>query len=253
VKFYLWETKHNKGPVNARAVANYELLCQELHETAEYRERYQISESEESSAPQYLKFSSDTCVQRPAQMDSATSDFRILGMGLLDTVQGKVTLPFQSTQSFLIYKNSNLGLTINVEMGEHPTGYQLAHKRFLRRIAFKAGTATLAIDLADLSLQVSDTQAGTLEVSSIVTNASEEVKSLLKMLRTESDASYRKVTVFGRLVFYCVRLPSVKNIPTAVFLTNGSLAASWNGSVSAPSGTWFNKHRFFPIASLTTF
>lgn len=199
----------------------------------------------------------------------STDNFRIIGNGVMDCKRGKSHLPFNKSAIYQVYKNMELngtnGLVINVKMDNHPTGYQLGNKNFVRYVSFVVDTNEhIIVDLGNLDLyqELNDTltlnndviQLNTsfnnIEVSDIQ-SGSDTIKGLVAIFRNNSGAIFRTVTIKGGLKFYCIRFPNIKNNPTMIYL-DSQMFINWFDDKNVTSGTYFNKRIFTEINSFVT-
>lgn len=199
----------------------------------------------------------------------ATSDpFRILGGGLMDCKNGKTQLPFANPYVYNVYKNVNTdneGLTINVKMGDHPTGYKLGTKYFVRYVSFIVNAVEhVVIDLNTLDIYqvVSNILIPKVDISALNTTltkivvgnvlpGSDVIKGLVSVFRNNSSATFRIITVNDSMKFYCINFENVKNNPTMVFL-HDDIMVNWSEQVNTTGGTYYKKQRLFLVDSLST-
>jgi len=261
-KFYLFEAKFNRN--NRNTMLGYQKELMKNITKFNYSERYRLYDLDTSVEV----IGESTDFGKPCRTNNV--NFRIVGNGLMDCTSGRAHLPFKTTQDYIVYRNvnyDNTGLTINVRMDVHPTGYQSGNKTFVRYVSFITDdNQHLVVDLGNLDLyQInnSDTmilnndheQLNTIlskiEVSAVYTGSDvgTTVKELISIFKPNSGATFRTVTINGSLVFYCVRFANIKNNPTMVF-SNTENMLRWSDNYNTTSGTYFDKQNAYRTSSL---
>jgi len=254
-KIYLFESVFSNH-LNSTIVNKYkEITFKNMH-NSNYYERYKLINTE---TDEELIRLTDIFDQ---PFKSQENKFRIIGNGVMDCQSGKSHLPADKSQIYNVYKNMSdgKGIVINVKMHTHPTGYMSTKKTFVRYVSFVANTNEhLIIDLGNLNMYQEVDDSGTLnriytpffdniKVSGITTDASSEIKSLIDVLKNDSGASFRTVTINGMQTYYCIRFTNIKNIPTMVFL-DSTKSLEWNNKYNSISGTYYDKHTTYPVSS----
>lgn len=247
VKIYLFESRFNRG--SNTYLDNYKELLNKNMNSNEYCEQYKLYNDKNV---EYIRLT-DT-IDKPYK--TKTNSFKIIGNGVMDCVNGKSHLPADKTQIYRVYQNSNI--TINVKMDTHPTNYMIGKKTFVRYVSFKVNSECVVIDLANLNLYTviegelvlnNSITFNKINISSITYNPN-AIKDMVNIFRNDSGAFYRTITLNGHMVFYCVRLPNVKNNPTLVYL-DSKLFLDWNTKYNGVSGTYFYKQRLYMVNSFT--
>jgi len=254
-KIHIFESKYNKHDANT-AVNQYKKTLENNLKNVNYHEKYRMYEEGETGEIISLTETFD----KP-QKDS-DKEFRIIGNGIMDCLNGKSHLPANNTQTYMVYKNmsGNNGVIINITMAAHPTGYMGSTKKFVRYVTFIANnTESIIIDLGTLNVYkllagnlVSNEGASytNIDVSDKI-YTSGNIKNIINIFRSDSGAYYRTVTLNDTMKFYCIRIPNVKNNPTMVLLDAASYI-EWNDKYNTVSGTYYNKHRLYPVDSYTS-
>ncbi len=254
---YIYESKYNKNNnTDITNLNNYKKMIIKMLNDTSYSEKYKLYKTSDNSEVIHL---TDT-IDKPQLYDNIK--FRIIGNGVMDCKNGKSKLPSNNKQIYKVYKNvnSNNTIDINIKMDNHPTNYMLNQKTFVRYVSFKGNDNELiVIDLANLNLYTESSGVLTLnnsitfdniEISNIIyTNGN--IKDLISIFKTDSDAYYRTVKINNLMTFYCIRLPNVKNNPTMVFL-NDSLYIQWNDLSNTISGTFYNKQTLYPTSTFSS-
>lgn len=254
-EIYLLEAKHNGNSSNKNKMDTYKATLLENLRNLEYFEKYRLYQ-EDDSTKEVIKLSDR--IDSPKRI--ALEDFRIMGNGVMDCINGKAHLPFQEKKIFQIYKNLNgsKGLTINVEMSDHPNGYMRDKKNFIRYISFDVdGTDKAIIDMAtvDMCKIVSGSKVidNTLIFDKISISEKidghRDIKELKPLFSSDPSTYYRILTINGTTQFYLVRTPKMKNIPIMVWLDT-TYAIKWNESSNIQSGTYYFKQRLFEVSEL---
>lgn len=258
-KLYLSKAKYNRHMLNI--VTEYKKKLEENLKDENYMEVYKLYQTNDPENP-IISFTDNIC---PPQKVS-TGEFRIIGNGIMDCIKGRSHLPFKTSTIYQVYKNmsrSSDGLVINVKMDNHPDGYMLGTKTFVRYVSFIVNTTEhVILDLDNLNVfqEVNETliqsdvsilnnNLQNINISDIKTS-SEYIKKLVKIFRNNSGATYRIVTVNG-MEFYCIRFPNIKNNPTMIFLDN-DLVVDWVDSYNNTGGTYFVKQKYYPVPNYTT-
>ena len=269
-QLYLTDIKFNKDDDDDKGrTNNYSNLLQKALMDSSYYELYRLYESLKRSdgnrTPAEVILLTDL-IDTPKR--DTIFNFRILGGGLLDCKNGKVDFPSNTAAIYKVYKNmdrNNNGLAINIKMDTHPTGYKAGTKTFFRYISFISGNKHVVVDLKDLSLYKDQSNNGTLtpitdmdmeilsstfQFSSVQTNPG-LIKELISILRNDSGALFRTITINNAYKFYCVRMPNVKNNPTLVFMDTNSVT-NWGELTNITGGTYYNKQRFYVTNGFTS-
>lgn len=260
-KLYLLKAKFNKhiGPI----VDQYRLLMQKNLQDPNYIEDYKLYQRD-NQAEVVINLADNIDHPRKESADP----FRIIGNGVMDCRNGKAHLPFKDPYIYQVYKNTTFdgdGLVINVKMDDHPDGYQLGSKYFVRWIGFVVdGTENVVIDLGNLNVYqesggsltlISDVATLNSSLTGInigdVTAGSDTIKGLVSVFRNNSGATFRIITIKDSMKFYCIRFPNIKNNPTMVFL-DADVMINWSEAVNIISGTYYKKQRTFLVSNLTT-
>jgi hypothetical protein len=252
-RIYLFESVFSNH-LNPTIVNKYkEMTFKNMH-NSNYYEKYKLIDT---VTDEELIRLTDTFDQ---PLKSQENKFRIIGNGVMDCQSGKSHLPADKSQIYNVYKNmsGDKGIVINVKMDTHPTGYMNTKKTFVRYVSFVANTNEhLVIDLGNLNMyqEVDDTlnriytpSFDNIKVSGITTDASSEIKSLINVLKNDSGASFRTVTINGMQTYYCIRFANIKNIPTMVFL-DSTKSLEWNNKYNSTSGTYYDKQTTYPVSS----
>lgn len=251
----LQEMKFNNGNSSKKTSAiAYANIISKILNNQNYTERYRFYDS--GTLQEYISLS-NASIDKPSK--DTNSSFRILGNGLMDCVNGSSHLPFKDVANYMIYKNVNSsnGLVINVKMDNHPTGYMLGKKTFLRYISFVVDSSEhVIIDLGDLglyrqvngNLQTLNTSLQKIQISEI-RSGDATIKNLVSIFRNNSGATFRTVKIKDTLLFYCIKFTNIKNNPSMVYLDTSNLL-NWSNSFSTISGTYYNKQTFYPVNSL---
>lgn len=248
-KIYLCDNRYNKENEKSESIEDYKLICSKSLEDDSYSEKYRLYN--EATKVDVIRL--DNIIDKPQKMN--VTKFRIIGNGVMDCKYGKSHLPFTEKAIYRAYKNSSTtrGLSINIGMDDHPTDYMRGKKTFVRRVSFNVDSKELVvIDLADLSIytEVSGVLVAkdksffkSITISDIV-RTDGNIKDLIGIFRTDSEASYRIITLSNGMVFYCIRLPAVKNNPTMVFMKDSNVLP-WTDNLFYSSGTYYNKERTY--------
>lgn len=248
-KIYLCDNRYNRENEKSESIEDYKLLCSKLLEDDSYAEKYRLYN--ESTKVDVIRL--DNIIDKPQKKN--VTKFRIIGNGVMDCKYGKSHLPSSEKAIYRAYKNSSTtrGISINIGMDDHPTDYMRGKKTFVRRVSFNVDSKELVvIDLADLSIytEVSGVLVAkdksffkSITISDIV-RTDGNIKDLIGIFRTDSGASYRVITLSNGMVFYCIRLPAVKNNPTMVFMKDSNVLP-WTDNLFYSSGTYYNKSRTY--------
>lgn len=251
-ELYLLDIKHNKH-IN-EYINNYRKIIDKNLNNQSYQEKYSLFDTE----LQQFVITKNENIDTPKILEN--NNFRIIGNGMMDTINGKTHLPFKNIMTYQVYKNldnNNNGIVINIKMDDHPNGYQVGNKTFLRYASFVTNeTEHVVIDLGDLSiyqeitdgLTVSDVNTLNNTLNNIhisdIQNGSDTIKNLASVFRNNSGATYRIITVNENYQFYCIRLYNVKNNPTMIYLNSN--ITQWGNITNNIGGTYYNK-KLFPI------
>jgi hypothetical protein len=201
--------------------------------------------------------------------NSKNSNLRITGSGNMDTYYNDTcSFPIDHPAIYQAYKSvskNNVGLTINIKMDDHPTGYMLNKKYFFRYACFIVDNDKhIVVDLGNLDIyqevsgklnkitdiaSLNNTYNGYINVSD-VSSSSSVIKKLVTVFSKKNNASYRLITIKNNQVFYCIRLANVKNNPTMLYY-DSSYNVNWANSVNNLSGSYFIKKKFFVLNSFT--
>lgn len=253
-KLYLFESKHSTHIKDI--VEKYKAVTIKNLKNPNYYEKYKFWDANTNET--IIKLT-DT-INLPHKKGK---NFRIIGNGVMDCVNGKSHLPTKNSQIYMVYKNMSKsnGLVVNIKMHTHPTEYMSKSKNFVRYVSFIANTTEhVVIDLGDLSLYQeiknelvsNETPTYTnIKISEIMTKADSQIKLLISVFKNNSGASYRKVTINDSMDFYCIRFSNIKNNPTMIFL-DASLLLEWNDKYNDFSGTYFNKQRIYPVSNFVS-
>jgi hypothetical protein len=256
-QLYLLDSKFNKH--KSSIIATYQLILQRNFQNESYVENYKLYQKDDPSV-EVIHLTDDIDPPQKVSVDT----FRIIGSGTMDCKNGKSHLPFSNRSIYQIYKNVSKtgdGLIINVKMDDHPAGYKLGTKFFVRYISFVVDTNThVVIDLGNLNIYqevenvLSAINVNTFNSSQSNINVgnllqgSDTIKKLASIFRNDSGATYRIITIKNTIKFYCVRLTNVKNNPTLV-LADTDFNINWTESMNTLSGTYYNKSKYYVVNS----
>lgn len=268
-KLYLIEVKFSNGP-KSYLVRDYQNFMQKMLQDENYDEDYKLYQEIDTSVE--IIHLTDA-IDLPKK--SSNLGFRIIGNGVMDCEKGKAHLPLKTSTIYQVYKNisSDLsnGLVINVKMDDHPEGYQLGKKTFVRYISFivnnNSNSEHIVLDLGNLDLYQEQEQEGNyvlnlnndyeglnVSLSSIhiseIKASDSTIKGLVRVFRNNSGATFRTVTVNNSLIFYCIRFSNIKNNPTMVFL-DGDYLLHWNNKINVTGGTYYTKQKTYPVSHFT--
>lgn len=254
-QIYIFESKYNRHKQDIM-IRCKEQVSKNLANN-NYSEKYKVyplNDSYERDGPEIISLT-DTIEKNKIKETNAV--FRIIGNGIMSCKQGKARLPHQNKQIYTVYStmDNNLGITINVKMDDHPVNYMLGIKNFVRWISFNVdNSGTAVIDLKNLDIYeivngnlVKNNSAtfSKISVSGILTEDT-GIKDMMKLFKSDSGTFYRKVVLKGGMTIFCVRMPIMKNNPTAVFARSDTLL-KWNEKYVEKGGTYFNKHELYPV------
>lgn len=252
---YLYESKYNKEDDDA--LDKYKIVTSKNLNDYDYTERYNLYQ--DKIKKDIIKFTDN--IDKP-QFESTTK-FRILGDGTMDCINGKSRIPSQRKQIYQVYKNitkTNKGYIVNVKMDDHPTGYMLGKKNFMRYVSFNSNRSEVAIiDLANMNIykefsgslhSALPSEFTNIKISDVI-RTDGNIKDLINIFRSDSGAYYRKVTINDIMTFYCIRLPNVKNNPTMVFLDD-SKYLRWNDSYNILGGTYYKKQTMYLVNNFSS-
>jgi hypothetical protein len=258
-KIYLLESKYTEHDDNEgnNYILSYKDALINAQNDASYNEKYDF----------YVEFSSTKIISSNDSIDTPkntdTSEFRVLGNGVMDCKVGQANLPSSSSTIYQIYKNLNRdgkGLVINACMDTHPNTYMIGRKTFLRYITFISdSTQNITVDLGTLKIyqyngytlnEITNFSSLTKFNISNISYSSDNNKKLIKIFNNDDGAYYRSITINGATKFYCIRMPHIKNSPTMVYLDNDNVL-TWGNSQNTLSGTYYNKHGTYIVNSHT--
>lgn len=269
LKLYLFQTKFN----TRKKLFDYERVVVKGSANNEYVERYRLYET--VSLLELIKLTTifDNPVKNKNESNQTDGNFRIIGDGIVDCINGRARIPFNLVSHYLIYKNVNYdssGLVINIKMDTHPDNFMAGKKNFVTMIGFVVNNGTIkeniVIDLKNLNIYNYDAnnnpvlRTNLTELNSEFKNISvsdimigdDTVKDLVAIFRNNSSASYRIVTINNSMKFYCIRFANVKNNPTMVFMNNENIL-NWTLKSNSKSGTYFVKQKSYPVDSIISY
>jgi len=261
VKLYLFKIGFNK---------DYKILMRQ------YIDLYQYYLSSGFYSEKYRLYSKKTPSSEIIRLDDSYDlscrgsklNFRIIGSGVMDCLDGKSHLPFKNPCIYNVYKNvsyGNTGLSINVKMDNHPDDYKRDTKYFVRYISFVIDSERhVIVDLGNLEIYQEDMDkqlvrvenidlfnsmnSGKINVSDIMEGSDYDIKSIISILANDKSSIFRIITINKSLKFYCIRLPSVKNNPIVVFLESDNILG-WMDNISLLGGTYYKKNKFYVVTS----
>jgi hypothetical protein len=267
--FYLFQLKFNTRQI----IADYEKMVNEGIVNGKYTERYRLYELQ--TLKEIIKLT-DT-FDRPSKIidnDGKTDgNFRIIGDGIVDCVNGRARIPFDVAGNYLIYKNINYdssGFVINIRMDTHPDNFMAGKKNFLSMVSFIVNNGNvnenIVVDLRNLKLFSYDSNNNPIEMKNIeqinseyktisvsdVKSGNSTIKDLVAIFSNNSNSRYRTIKINNTMTFYCIRFANVKNNPTMVFMNNQDIL-SWASKYNSVSGTYFIKQRIYPIDSIVNY
>lgn len=258
-KIYLFESVYSNH-LDSSIIEKYKEITCKNFQNPNYYEKYRLFNTDTYEELIHLTEVLDL------PLKSQENKFRIIGNGVMDCLSGKSHLPASKSQIYKVYKvmakTDTNSVVINVKMDVHPTGYMSGKKTFLRYVSFVSNTKEhLIVDLGNLNLyqeingtlnSLTTTSFSNIIVSEIFNTSNgqkqNEIKMLINVLKNDSNATYRIITINNILTFYCIRFPNIKNIPTMVFL-NTALSLEWNNKYNITDGTYYHKQTMFPISS----
>lgn len=247
-KIFLFESKFNRHKNND--IEFYKSTLSKFYNNPNCSEKYRLYEAD--TEDEIIKLTD--LIDSPQKQSEDT--FRIIGNGVMDCVNGKSHLPSSDVQFYNVYGNYNdkLNITINVKMDDHPTGFMLNKKTFVRYITFIVNDEYVTIDLGTLDLYTeidyelvlnNSLDLKNIKISDIQRNP-DHIKEVINVFKNDKQSFYRTVTLNDKMVFYCIRLPSVKNNPTIVYL-EPSTFFNWNDKYNRVTGTYYNKQKIYPL------
>jgi hypothetical protein len=254
-QIYIFESKFNKQL--DQIMTRYKEQVSKNLANINYSEKYKVyplNDSYIKDGPEIISLTEDI---EKNKINDTNAIFRIIGNGIMSCKQGKARLPHQYKQIYNVYNtmDNSKGISICAKMDDHPVNFMLGHKNFLRYISFNVDEDNKAvIDLGNLDIyevlgeNIMKNNSLVLEkiqISNILTEDT-GIKEMMKLFKSDSGTMYRKVILKGGMTIFCVRMPIMKNNPTAVFARSDTLL-KWNEKYVEKGGTYFNKHQLYPV------
>lgn len=245
-EIYLYQSKYDTYD----KVINYKKVIFECTNDPNYSESYKLTNL--TTKKVILDVSGN--ISPPVKLSNYP--FRVIGCGIMDCINGRASISSSIKAIYNIYKSisDNKGLVINIKMDDHPKGFLLNNKYFVRYVCFYVNmNEHVIVDLGNLNLyqEVNDSlvlnnypSLTNIKISEIVHPGSETIKDLISIFRANINAIYRKITINDCMTFYCISFSNNKNNPTMIYLDTSNYFV-WNDKNGFYGGTYFVKQKVY--------